>query len=79
MRSNINHAFIVGLSATVLRSTGLAFSLEKEHVEGKEQFPLAPMESSVKQFGMIEHQSWINSPEPEKNGAVHYLGVSHSD
>lgn len=78
MRSNINHAFIVGLSATAER--GLSFWLEKEHMEGKEQFPLASMESSVKQFGMIEHQSRINSPElREKKPAVHYLGVSQSD
>lgn len=69
---------------SVLRPSAVFWLLEKEHVEkehaeGKEQFPSAQMESSVKQFGMIEHQSRINSPEPGKKGAVHYLGVSHSD
>lgn len=48
------------------------------------------MESSVKQFGVIHHQSQINSPELGSNGekkkeerkklgALHYLGVFQSD
>lgn len=82
MRADINHHFSVRLSAWSGQSES-----KMEHVEEKRPISSPWMESSLKQFGVIFHQSRHIPPEPgiggekcgrEKPAESERKGLEHS-